>query len=207
MKVNNPLSNILSSKVKVDCLRHMCLYPKELNGRELSRYLNVTHRSVHKAMRSLVDEGVVDFISHGNSFGYKLNREKWITKKMLLPLFKSEKVLLEAIMDKIRKEMEESTFRENILSVVLFGSVNRKEDKNSSDFDIFILVDKEDKVSTAEEEIQKVGGKLSKEYGIVLGPYVKSLASFRKDKSLSVIKSILSSNKLIYGKELTEYVR
>jgi hypothetical protein len=53
MRVNNPLSNILNSKVKVDCLRHMCLYPSELNGRELSRYLKVTHRSVHKAMRWL----------------------------------------------------------------------------------------------------------------------------------------------------------
>ncbi len=99
MKVNNPLSNILNSKVKIDCLRHMCLYPSELNGRELSRYLKVTPRSVHKAMRSLVDEGVVDFTPHGNSIGYKLNREKWITKTILLPLFKSEKVFLETIIE------------------------------------------------------------------------------------------------------------
>ncbi len=203
MRVSNPLSNILNSKVKVGCLRYMCLYPSELNGRELSRHLHVTHRSVHKAMRSLVDEGVVDFISHGNSFGYKLNREKWITKKMLLPLFKSEKVFLEAIINKIREGIEGSPLKKNILSVVLFGSVHRKEDKSSSDFDIFVLIDQEQNVSSVEDEIQKIGSNITKIYGVTLGPYSKSLASFRKDKALSVIKSIMASNRLIYGKELT----
>ena len=202
MKVNDPLSNILNSKVKIDCLRHMCLYPRELNGRELSRYLKVTHRSVHKAMRSLVDEGVVDFTSHGNSFGYKLNSEKWISKKILLPLFKNENIFLESVIEKTRKEIEESPLKKNILSVVLFGSVYRKEDKSSSDFDIFILIDQEENVNSAEDEIHKINSNISKIYGVILGPYLKSLASFKKDKTLSVMKSILASNRLIYGKEL-----
>jgi predicted nucleotidyltransferase len=180
----------------------MCLYPRELNGSEISRYLKVTHRSVHKAMRSLVDEGVVDFDSHGNSIGYKLNREKWIVKKMLLPLFKSEKVFLETVIEKIRKEIEGSPFKKNILSVVLFGSVHKKEDKNSSDFDIFVLIDREENISSIEDEIIKIGTNISKIYGVTLGPYLKSLASFKKDKALSVIKSIMASNHLIYGKEL-----
>ena len=203
MKVNNPLSNILNSKVKVDCLRHMCLYPSELNGRELSRHLTVTHRSIHKAMRSLVDEGVVDFTSHGNSFGYKLNKEKWIVKKMLLPLFKTEKVFLEVIIEKIKKGIEGLALRKSILSVVLFGSVHRKEDKSSSDFDIFVLIDLEENVGSIEEGIINLGSNISKIYGVTLGPYFKSLDSFKKDKSLSVIKTIMASNRLIYGKELS----
>ena len=202
MRVNNPLSGILNSKVKVDCLRHMCLYPSELNGRELSRHLQVTHRSVHKAMRSLVDEGIVDFTSHGNSFGYQLNREKWIAKKMLLPLFKSEKAFLESIIEKIREEIEGLSLKKNILSIVLFGSVHRKEDKNSSDFDIFVLIDQEENVGSVEDEIYKIGSNIAKIYGVTLGPYLKSLAAFKKDKALSVIKSITASSRLIYVKEL-----
>jgi len=182
----------------------MCLYPTELNGRELSRYLKVTHRSVHKAMRSLVDEGVADFTSHGNSIGYKLNREKWIAKKILLPLFKSEKALLESVTEKIRIGIEGSPLKKNILSVVLFGSVHRKEDKSSSDFDIFVLIDQEGNVNSVEDEIIKIGSNIAKIYGVILGPYLKSLASFKKDKGLSVIKSIMASNRLIYGKELTK---
>ena len=182
----------------------MSLFPSELNGRELSRYLNVTHRSIHKAMRSLVDEGVVDFSLHGNSFGYKLNREKWIVKKMLLPLFKSEQFLLEGIIGRIRKEIDGSPLKKNMLSVVLFGSVHKKEDKSSSDFDRFVLIDHEENVSTVEDEFHKIGSIIAKIYGVILGPYLKSLALFKKDKALSVIKSIMASNRLIYGKDPTK---
>lgn len=207
MKVNNPLSSILNSKVKVECLRHLCSYSAELNGRQLSKFLKITPRSIHKALSALVDEGVVTVNSHGNSFGYSINKEKWITKRLLLPLFQNEKTFLEEIIEQIKTEIESSTIKKNILSVVLFGSVQEKEDSSRSDFDIFVLVDKEENVSAAEEEIEKVGTRLMKVYGIMLGPYVKSLVSFKKDKSLTVIKSILSSHHLIYGQELTKYVR
>lgn len=207
MKVNNPLNNILDSQVKIECLRHLCNYPTELNGRQLSIFLGITPKSIHKAMRSLADEGVVNFASHGNSFGYSINKEKWITKRLLLPLFQGEKIFLEEIIQTIKNEIGSSSLKRSILSVALFGSVHKKEDTNRSDFDILILVDKEDSVPVVEEEIQNVGSKLSKMYGIILGPYVKSVASFKKDKSLSVIKSILSSHQLIYGQELTQYGR
>ncbi len=207
MKVNNPLNNILNSKVKIECLRHLCNYPSELNGRQLSIFLKITPKSIHKAMSTLVDEGVVNYTSHGNSFGYSINKEKWITKRLLLPLFKNEKIFLDEIIQTIKKEIGSSSLKENILSVALFGSVQKKEDTSRSDFDILVLVDRESLVPVVEEEIQKVGSKLSKVYGIILGPYVKSVASFKKDRCLSVIKSILSTHQLIYGKELKEYGR
>ncbi len=207
MKVNNPLSTILNSKVKIECLRHLCNYSTELNGRQLAKFLKITPKSIHKAMSALVYEGVVNLNSHGNSFGYSVNKEKWITSRLLLPLFANEKIFLETIIEQIKTQITASVFKKNILSVVLFGSVQKKEDKSRSDFDIFLLIDKESNVSAVEEEIEKIGTNLAKVYGIALEPYVKSLSSFKKDKSLDVIKSILSSYQLIYGQELTKYVR
>lgn len=207
MKVNKPLNSILNSRVKIECLRHLCSYPAELNGRQLSKYLKITPRSIHKAMSALVDEGVVNLNSYGNSFGYSINKEKWITKRLLLPLFQNERTFLETIIRILKAEIASSFLKKNILSVVLFGSVEKKEETNRSDFDIFVLVDKQNSVSKVEEEIEKVGTALLKVYGITLGPYVKSVSSFKKDKSLGVIKSILSSHQLIYGQELSKYVR
>lgn len=206
MKVNDPLSNILNSKVKIECLRHLCNYPTELNGRQLSKYLKITPKSIHKAMSSLVDEGVVNCNSHGNSFGYSVNRDKWINRQLLIPLFRKERTLLDIISKSLRDELGSWPIRKSILSAVLFGSVQRKEDTGGSDFDLFILVDKDGLVPAVEEKIEKRGAFMAKAYGVVFGPYVKSLASFRRDKSLPVIKSILSANKLIYGRELTKYV-
>lgn len=207
MKVNNPLSTILNSKVKIECLRHLCNYPVELNGRQLSKFLKITPRSIHKAMSALVDEGVVNVMSYGNSFGYSINREKWITKRLLLPLFQNEKIFIEEIIQEIKRAVEASPLKKNILSIVLFGSVQKKEDNNRSDFDLFILTDRQDRVPAIENAMEIVGSHLIKVYGVALGPYVKSLASFKKDRSLSVIKSILSSHQLIYGQELTKYGR
>ena len=200
MKVNNPLNNILNSTVKIECLRHLCNYPTELNGRQLSKFLRITPKSIHKAMSALVDEGVVNYVSHGNSFGYSINKDQWVTKRLLLPLFQNENLVLDEIADALSKEIKLSSLRKNILSVVLFGSVHKKDD-----FDIFVIVDKVASVFAVEEEIERIGSKFIKTYGVILGPYVKSVASFKKDKSLGVIKSIVSSYQLIYGKELTEY--
>ena len=124
-----------------------------------------------------------------------------------MPLFQNEKIFFEEIIQSIKKTIETSFLKKNILSVALFGSVQKKEDNDRSDFDLLILVDKEDAVPAVEEEIEAVGTKLTRVYGVTLGPYVKSVASFKKDRSLNVIKSILSSNQLIYGQELTKYGR
>ena len=207
MKVNNPLNNILNSKVKIECLRHLCGYPTELNGRQLSKFLKITPRSIHKAMSALVDEGVVNLNPHGNSLGYSINKENWITKRLLFPLFQDEKTFLETIIQEIKQKIASSVLKKSILSVVLFGSVFKKEDNSRSDFDIFVLVDKEDNVGKVEEELEKVGTRVTKVCGVTLGPYVKSLSSFKKDKSLNVIKSILSSHHPIYGQEISKYVR
>lgn len=207
MKVNKPLNDILSSKVKIECLRYLCNYPTELNGRQLSQLLKITPRSIHKAMAFLVDEGVVNLNPHGNSFGYSLNKDKWVVKRLLLPLFRNEKIFLDEIIENINKEIAQLVSQKSILSVALFGSVHKKEDSSRSDFDLFILVDKEDHIPKVEEEMAQIGTKLLKAYGVVLGPYVKSFISFNKDKSLNVIKSILSSHQHVYGKELSKYVR
>ncbi len=124
MKVNSPLNSILDSRVKVECLRHLCQYPSELNGRQLSRFLNITPKSIHKAMSALVDEGIIHLKSHGNSFGYSINKENWVNQKLLLPLFQNEKIFLDTLIHATKKEIERSKYRKNILSVVLFGSVS-----------------------------------------------------------------------------------
>ena len=81
-----------------------------------------------------------------------------------------EKTFLETIIQSIKQEIQSSVLKNNILSVVLFGSVQNKEDDSRSDFDVLVLVDKEDNVSSTEEEIEKVSTKLTKSYGITLGP-------------------------------------
>ena len=168
MKVNNPLSGILDSKVKIECLRHLCNYPTELNGRQLSRFLRITPKSIHKAMGSLVDEGVVDLSPHGNSFGYSINRDKWINRQLLLPLFQKEKSLLEVISQDIRKELKSSPLIKHIISVCFIRKCHhKKEDNSRSDFDLLILVDKESSVLAVEEKIEKVGSVFIKAYGIV----------------------------------------
>ena len=207
MKINNALSNVLDGGVKVACLRHLCLFPAELNGRQLSRLLNITPKSIHKAMSTLVNEGVIDLTPHGNSFGYSLSRKSWLVNRLLLPLFQSERVFLDILIQQIKKMVGASALKGKILSVVLFGSVQKKQDHGGSDLDLFVLVDKENNVAAVEEEIQKIGTSLMKEHGIGVGPYIKSLAEFKKDKSIKVIRSIVSSNRLIFGKEISTYVR
>lgn len=204
MKISSPLDKILNNEVKIKILRFLFKTNAEWNGRQIARELGVTPATTHKALHGLNKEGVLLLRNIGKTHVYTLRRDNFTVSDILKPLFDKESKILSNIFGIIKRKISASGIKKDIVSVVLFGSVNLRKDRPTSDIDVMVIVKdlkSKHKASLLFEDIDK---KISEEFGNTVSAYINTLSEFKSKskKGLAVIKNIIKSNKLIYGKPL-----
>ncbi len=204
MKISNPLDKILDNETKVKILRFLCKTSAEWNGRQIAREIGVTPATAHKALQGLNREGVLFLRNIGKTHVYTLNKNNFTVSGLLQPLFTSEEKILSHIFSVIKRKVSASSVKKDIISIALFGSVSVRKDHPASDIDLIVIIkDLKTKPKTALlfEEMDK---KISVEFGNTLSAYINTEAEFKSKykKGLAVIKNILKTNKVIYGKQL-----
>jgi predicted nucleotidyltransferase/uncharacterized protein (UPF0332 family) len=137
------LDAILGSKVTVKTLRTMLKQPyREWFLTELVREVGVGVGPLMKASKELVARGVVQERIVGKQHFYKPNLENQVTRS-LFELFAMERILdipiklrtaLQELVAKLRAES-----KENLLSVVLFGSAATGRATPQSDLDLLLI--------------------------------------------------------------------
>lgn len=206
MKISKPLDKILDNEAKVKILRFLIKTKAEWNGRQIAKEVGVTPATAHKALHGLYEEGILLLRNVGKTHIYSLKKDNYLVSNLLEPLFANEDKVFNNIMGIIRKRISTSIIKKAITSVVLFGSVGLRTEKPTSDIDLAILIKdagSRQKVSVLFEDIDK---KVSKKFGNTISPYINTEAEFKSKykKGLGVIKNILKSSRLIYGRELRE---
>jgi predicted nucleotidyltransferase len=153
-------------------------------------------------MKELANEQVVILKNYGNSHVYELNKSNRIVLEILKPMFKKESVLLDNFINDLVLGIKKSELKNNIFSVVLFGSVQEGKEKPGSDIDLCVVVNESKDKKAVEDLIFSIDSTLMSQLGMGIEPYIKSISEFKKDKELGVIKSILKSNRVIWGQNL-----
>ncbi len=202
MRLNKPLTNILDSQAKIICLRLLCNHPTEINGRQLSKIVRLSPTTVHKAMKELANEQIIVLKNYGNSHVYELNKTNRIVVEILKPLFNKEKVILDNFIKDVIQRIKKSELKNRISSIVLFGSVHEGTEKPGSDIDLCVVVKESKDKKKVEDLIFDLDSTLMAQIGMSIEPYIKTISEFKKDKELGVIKSILKSNRVIWGQSL-----
>jgi len=204
MKISNPLDRILDNEAKIKILRFLIKTGAQWNGRQIAKGVGVTPATSHKALHGLYKEGVLILQNVGKTHLYSLNSDNYVVSDLLNPLFAKEDRVLSDIVAMIKKSIISSSLKENIVSVVLFGSVNLRKDGPKSDIDLAVLVKDKESLRKAENLFEGIDKKISAEFGNTVSPYINSVAGFKtkRKKGLDIIKNILKSNTLIYGKEI-----
>jgi len=202
MKLTNPLDKILNNETKVKILRFLFKTNAEWNGRQIARELGVTPATTHKALQSLNKEGVLLLRNIGKTHVYTLKRNNFTVSNMLKPLFANEEKILDSIFGIIRRRISASSIKKDIVSVVLFGSVSLHKERPTSDIDIAVIVKDLKRKHKAELLFEEIDKKISEKFGNTISAYINTVLEFKSKykKGLAVIKNILKSNKLIYGK-------
>src|SRR4030067_433070 len=136
MKFHNILDEMLGNKTKVRLLRAFFTYPeKGFTESELERIAGIPQASVHRNVKSLLDNGLLDRKRIGKANLFSLNKEH-VLYPLLNSNFKAERNLL-AELKKMISEAVKSVAEVEI--AVLFGSIIKGMERSDSDIDIFIL--------------------------------------------------------------------
>ncbi len=199
MRFYGSLTHILDNQTKVIVLRLLCKYPTSISGRQLAKIVKVNPTTVNKALNGLINEQVILVRKVGKSHIYELNKTNWIVVKLLIPLFKQEDVLLDDFIKHVSQKIKQSSISKNIVSVALFGSIHERNEKPTSDIDLFIVVKEGKYKKRVEDLIFEIDSKLISLIGMGIEPYIKTIAELKKDRELNVIKSVLKSHRVIWG--------
>lgn len=204
MKITKPLDNILNTEVKTKILRFLCRTGAEWNGTQIAKEIGVTPAASHSALNELTRQGIITMRNMGNTHVYTLNAENYIVSDLLKPLYIKEDDALNKIIGIIKRNLASSKFKGKILSVSLFGSVNKGEDHPTSDIDLAVIVSNAGAKSKVEKLFEKVDANISKRFGNTISPYINTKSEFnaKRKKNLEVVKKILKSHTLIYGERL-----
>jgi predicted nucleotidyltransferase len=170
--LNQPLSDVLSTKSKVAILRVLSETPVPLNGREVARRAGLVPGHAHRVLADLVAAGLVLSRDQGraNTFEFA-DPESPITRR-LRELFAAE-------IDRRRAVLAALTSAETgALSVVLFGSEARGDVRPGSDTDLLIVVER--KTEPLEDRLSDLCTRLASEHQLALSWLVTDLDELRE---------------------------
>ncbi len=201
MRTKHLLEDYLGQKSKVAVLR--ILYRgTELTGREIARKADLSPRAAQQALQELYATGVVHRKAVGASYLFSLNRSRYVVEKILSPLFDGEQGLGAAMIEELRKALPPK----GIVSIIMFGSVARGENKPGSDLDVMIVVENSLDARKITSCVQDKGGKFLAKFGIMLSPHVIRRRDFisRFGKKDKLIQNVIREGRVIFGKHFYE---
>ena len=202
MQFKNYLDTIFSQPTKVKLLRFLFETRPEMTGRELARFAKISHMQVYRNLDDLKAHGIVTKKRVGGAHVFSLNEKNVLVKDVLNTLFQKEGKLLGDVLRAILREKAG-----DMLSVVVFGSAAKGEERPASDVDIFILTKNESDSNLVNDFLSDAELRFHEQTGNRLAPIVMTITELKgKYKTNKTLISGILSGKVISGKSLEEFI-
>ena len=171
-----------------------------LSGREIARLSSMSHRSCLKALTNLEELHLLIRQRGGRDHLFALNRTHVLVSDAILPLLQAERKFLGQLERYLKEQLGGPA-----ASVILFGSVVRRQETVRSDLDVCILVHKASEKDRVQEHVHSLASVVQQRFGARLSPLLFSTTEFvRGVKSKkSPMSEIASEGKVITGKSLS----
>lgn len=201
MIFNRPLDYILSSYSHIAVLRTLQYAKIGMTGREISRNAKITAKSALNALTNLEKLKIVRRQIGGRDHIFTLNYDHYLVAKGILPLLSAEANFLKDLMTVVRKK-----FGKQCESIIIFGSVAKKEERFDSDIDICFIVPEAKNKKELETEIHDGFNLISEKFGATLAGVIYTIDEFRRKakKNAPPIKDIIKEGILISGKTVKQ---
>ncbi len=199
MIINKALDHVFSSQGTVKVLRVLNNSVVGITGRQIASLACITHQTAHNSLANLESLKLVNRVIGGSSHLFSLNRKNYLAKEIIQVIFESESNYRESIFSIIKKAISKHS-----ISLILFGSVARKEESAESDLDLCIVYDKEKKL--LEKQVNTLQDNLYKEFGVTLAPFYISAKEFTKRSKTNKppVSDIKKDGIVISGKTIRE---
>lgn len=199
MKFHNVLDEILGNRTKVKLLRAFFTYPeKEFTESELDRIERIPQASVHRNVKCLLENGLLDRRRIGKANLCSLNKEH-VLYAVLKSSFDSERNVLKEL-EKTVAEAVKSLHEVEL--VVLFGSIVKSMERIDSDVDIFIVCKGEK--SKLESKLNKLIATTQNRFGNHVSLMIKHKEELKDLKTRSIYREI-KSGEIIFKRKGFEW--
>lgn len=201
MNFTYPLDYIIGQPSKIKILRFLIKVRVAMNGREIGNAVGLSHVRCHTILKELSEQGIVSLRQIGRSTVYELQQNHIVVKDWLKPLFKKEGLLKNSLARTVTNYLSIKP-----LSIILFGSVAKKQDRAGSDIDILLIMPDKANLKTCKREISGSEEIITQLYGNHLSPLFIKRASFiaklkNEDRFLN---EVLKYGYSIYGRAFSE---
>jgi predicted nucleotidyltransferase len=167
-----PLDAILGSQSKVALLRALLQTGTPVSAREAARLAGIAHSGALRALDDLVELGVVDRTETPGQHLYTINFQSDLVKNGLGPLFAAEHGRVAEVFRWIQDELKSYLSSNTVRSAVVFGSAARGEDRPDSDFDLLVVVRRQEDVEPVHQHLVDASTELFRRFGLSLSPVV-----------------------------------
>lgn len=195
-QVPTALEEILTSTARFRVARLLVRLPEtEFTGREMARLLGFSHSSVQEALQVLVREDLVSFRVVGRAYLYRVNRRSYLYG-ILSRIFRAERQMDAAI-----REAISSALRDQVVSVVLFGSRARGTARRTSDIDLIVVAQNR---AVVEKVLARLQTRLSSRFGVHLDAKALTPRELQEKERSPYIRAALAEGRLLIGIPLKE---
>lgn len=194
MKLHNIFDEIFSRWSNIAVLRALNNYAVGISGREVSRIANLAIKNCFNALNDLENVGIVKRVRGGRDHLFTLNRDHFIVKTGLIPLFDVEKKFFDVVISDIKKKLKSTN-----ISVYIFGSVVRKEEEVDSDLDICIIYENKNQREEIIQSVSELNSLLYKKYFVSLSHFLITKKEFfkRLNQNKNIVHSIVKEGILL----------
>ena len=201
MVFHRVLDSVFSTWSHVAVLRVLQDSSRGLTGREIARTAGMNHRAGLKALTDLESLSLVRRLRGGRDHIFLLNREHILNKKGILPLLSFEREFSRALFEFLRKRLQK-----HVVSLIIFGSVARKNETPESDLDVCLIVRTQKDKEVAQLAAHGIAPRLLDEFGAKLSPLLLTGSEFAKraKRNLPPVNEILKDGVVITGISIRE---
>jgi predicted nucleotidyltransferase len=192
------LETVFGTKARVTLLRLMSCESRPLTARQLAALSGLNHRTVVEALDPLTRIGVVEKRHAGPSYLYSLGMESITVQRLVLPALEAERGLPNALREEIV-----DLFAPKAVSIILFGSLARREEKRGSDVDVLVVMADEKGRAGIEERALEAGHSFFKKYGRPLSIHCVTLADVRQG-GIAFMSEAVNGGETLFGKPIVE---
>ena len=153
------LEKVLGNKTKIAMLRAFYKVPDKVwTSRGLADFIGTYNTTVLDNLGDLEEMGILIIGSHGKVKTIKVNKDSFIFKEMVKPLFQAEKNSL----DKLIKDLKAMLGPKDAKLFLVFGSIVDQKERPNSDIDLIVVTENKGKIDKIIENNQHV---ISNKYG------------------------------------------
>jgi predicted nucleotidyltransferase len=199
MQLHDYLEQVLGSRSSIKVLRTLVMYKhKVFTLRSLAEQAKISPQEASDTLRELAELNIVRLQPVGRAFSITLNERSYILERIIEPIVSREGETLKQLVQLLSKHL-----KRKVVSAVIFGSVARREEKRTSDIDLFVVASDKERATDAVAESM---GEIETVFGSRLNPIVMTRTEFRSKVKSNLVRDIMQESIHVCGKKLGELV-